>query len=126
MPMSWRHPDDVTLSLPISELALEVLRDFKQSSGWNRRNWMLESEQWGTLRSKEAKRALGEAWAWLDSRGLIAPDTEQSAAHSYFITRLGEQAGKWHSGHRRRRPVGYAAPSKAGEDRRAAFPFGRT
>lgn len=90
--MSWQHGDEVTLSLPISELALQVLRDFKLSNGWNRRNWLLESEQWGKLRSKEAKRALGEAWAWLESRGLIAPDPEQTAAHACFVTRLGEQA----------------------------------
>lgn len=90
--VTWRHPDDVTLSLPISELALEVLRDFKVTNGWNRRNWMLESQQNGSLRSKEAKRALGEAWAWLESRGLVALDPEQTSAHSCFITRLGEQA----------------------------------
>ena len=69
-----------------------MLRDYKQSNGWNRHNWLLESEQWGAVRSEEAKRALAEGWAWLESRGLVAPDPSQSSAHSFFVTRLGERA----------------------------------
>ncbi|MEJ7706744.1 MAG: hypothetical protein WKF82_05300 [Nocardioidaceae bacterium] len=90
--MAWQHPVDATLSMPINSLAMEILRDFESSNGWNRDSWIKESQQWGTARGREVERALSEGWAWLISRGLVAWDPSQSSPNAYFITRLGHEA----------------------------------
>ncbi len=90
--MAWHHPDEATLTMPINSLAMEILRDYKQSGGWNRDNWMKESAQWGSAGSRDVQRALSEGWAWLISRGLVAWDPSQSSSDAYFVTRLGDEA----------------------------------
>ena len=78
--------------MPISTLAIEMLRDYHINGGWNRRNYILESAQWGTAKSAADQRALSEAWSWLEARGLVAHDPQQSSEHSRFVTRLGLEA----------------------------------
>lgn len=90
--MAWKASEEETLSLPISELSMRVLRDFRESEGWNRDSWVKESQQWGSVRSPKMTRALAEAWAWLEARGLVAWNPEQSSPNAYFITRLGFEA----------------------------------
>lgn len=90
--MAWGHPVDATLAMPINSLAIEILKDFKASGGWNRDSWIKESQQWGSAKGQEVERALSEGWAWLISRGLVAWDPSQSSANAYFITRLGHEA----------------------------------
>lgn len=90
--MAWQHPVDATLAMPINSLAMEILRDFKASNGWNRGNWIKESQQNGTARGREVERALSEGWAWLVGRGLVAWDPSQSSADAVFVTRLGLEA----------------------------------
>lgn len=88
--MAWTLGDSETLALPINELAIRVLRDFREHSGWNSGNWLLEAKAQGA--SKDALRALSEAWAWLESRGLVAWDPAQATPLSRFVTRLGMEA----------------------------------
>jgi len=90
--MAWKHPEDATLTMPINSLAMEILRDFEASSGWNRDNWIKVSQQRGTVQGRGMERALSEGWAWLISRGLVAWDPSQSSPNAYFITRLGHEA----------------------------------
>ena len=90
--MAWQHPVDATLAMPINSLAMEILRDFDSSSGWNRDSWIKESQQGGSAQGRPVERALSEGWAWLISRGLVAWDPSQSSANAYFITRLGHEA----------------------------------
>ena len=90
--MAWKHPEDATLTMPINSLAMEILRDFEASSGWNRDNWIKVSRQRGTVQGRGMERALSEGWAWLISRGLVAWDPSQSSPNAYFITRLGHEA----------------------------------
>lgn len=92
--MAWSADETETLSLPINELSMRVLRDFKQSSGWNRDSWVKESQAYGSVKGPKMVRALAEAWAWLESRGLVAWNPEQGSSDAYFITRLGEEALK--------------------------------
>lgn len=90
--MAWQHPIETTLAMPINSLSLEILKDFRDSKGWNRDNWIKESQQWGTAKGAEVSKALAEGWAWLESRGLVAWDPEQSSPNAYFVTRLGHEA----------------------------------
>lgn len=90
--MAWTHPVDVTLAMPINSLAIAILKDFHESGGWNRDNWIKESQQFGTAKGRDVERALSEAWAWLESRGLMAWDPSQSSSNARFVTRLGLEA----------------------------------
>jgi uncharacterized protein (TIGR02391 family) len=71
---------------------MRVLADFKAGNGWNRDSWIKESQQWGSAKSHAMSRALAEAWAWLEARGLVAWNPEQTSPNAYFVTRLGEEA----------------------------------
>jgi uncharacterized protein (TIGR02391 family) len=80
----------LVVALPVDQLGLLVLDDFAQSQGWNQRNYILEAQQYGGY-SGEAARALAEAFAWLNARGLIARDPDQTSADAIFITRMGRR-----------------------------------
>jgi uncharacterized protein (TIGR02391 family) len=90
--VTWNRSKQETLALPINALALLILRNYQSKSGWNWRNWMIESEHYGTARDPEVNAALAEGWAWLMTHGLVAPNSTQ--ADAYRITRLGEQTLK--------------------------------
>jgi hypothetical protein len=68
--VTWNRSKQETLALPINALALLILRDYQETGGWNSRNWMLESKQYGTARDQEIMDALAEGWAWLTAHGL--------------------------------------------------------
>lgn len=78
--------------MPISSLAMAILSDYSTTGGWNRGNWINESQQRGTAGDTGVARALAEGWAWLISRGLVARDPGQPSADAYFVTRLGAEA----------------------------------
>jgi hypothetical protein len=64
LPVTRNRSKQETLALPINALALLILRDYQETGGWNSRNWMLESKQYGTARDQEIMDA------WLrDGRG---------------------------------------------------------
>ena len=78
------------LDLPLETLALAVLENYAGSESWNRHNWLLAAQS--TLGRGPHMRALSEAWAWLDARGLVAPDPEQSSGEARIVTRAGRRA----------------------------------
>ena len=82
--------DTAITKLPIDELALRVLEDLKDQ--WNARNYVLLLANSLAGPKGESARAVQEAVAWLQNRGLIAPDLGQTAEHSIFVTRAGHDA----------------------------------
>jgi uncharacterized protein (TIGR02391 family) len=87
--MAWARSRDETIQLPISALALLVLKDYAAGSGWNWQNWMREAEQYGTARDPEVNLALSEAWSWLIVHGLVVRDSSQSSPDAVKVSRLG-------------------------------------
>lgn len=85
------------VELPIDELALLVLEDLRDQ--WNARNYFLLLTNSGSNPKGTSARAAQEAIAWLYSRGLIAPDLNQSSEHSIFVTRAGHDALEHGLGH---------------------------
>ena len=75
------------LEAPVDQLGLMVLKDFLSSNGWNRHNYINDARNAGA--SDEIQRALAEAFAWLEGRGLVAHDPTQSSSDSRFVTRTG-------------------------------------
>jgi uncharacterized protein (TIGR02391 family) len=74
--------------LPVDQLGLLVLADFDESGGWNSRNYLIEAQQHRSYRG-DALRAIAEAFAWLNARGLTATDPDQSSSDAIFVTRMG-------------------------------------
>jgi len=90
--MVWTLQRDDTLALPVDQLGLRVLRDYRNGGAWNWQNWMRGSEQSGTANSPEVARALSEAWGWLINHGLVARDpTQFTSSDAVFVTRLGDR-----------------------------------
>jgi len=90
---TWPVDPDAALALPVDELGLLILRDYRRSKGWNAYNWMNDAQQRpGYQNRPDALHALSEAWSWLLSRGLVARDFGQSNSDYVFITRVGEHA----------------------------------
>ena len=78
------------IELPIESLALIVLENFVASNAWNRKNWLLSAKS--ALGNGRHMHVLAEAWAWLESRALVAPDPESSSAEARIVTRVGLRA----------------------------------
>ncbi len=79
------------LELPVETLALAVLQNYNSSRGWNRRNWLFAAER-VLGPGRPHMNALAEAWAWLESRALVAPNPDQSAPDARIATRAGLRA----------------------------------
>jgi uncharacterized protein (TIGR02391 family) len=80
-------------SLPLDELALEVLDDLIASSEWNEYNYLNSASQDPRYRGqKQALEAVAEALAWLRSRAFIARTPGQTADAAVFVTRAGKAA----------------------------------
>ncbi len=78
---------DKLLKVPVDQLGLLVLKDYLSTNEWSRHNYLNAVNNAGA--SAAIQRALGEAFAWLEGRGLIAPDPTQSSSTAYFVTRTG-------------------------------------
>jgi uncharacterized protein (TIGR02391 family) len=78
------------LELPIESLALAVLENYVAAKSWNRYNWLLGAQN--VLGRGPHMHALAEAWSWLESRTLVAPNPDQSSAESRIVTRAGRRA----------------------------------
>ena len=76
------------LELPVDQLGLRILADFDRTAGWNSSNYVIEAQQYRGY-SRDALRAISEAFAWLNARGLTARDPDQSSADAIFVTRMG-------------------------------------
>jgi uncharacterized protein (TIGR02391 family) len=87
---NWTVEADEVVNLPLDELALRVLTDYRDNSEWNWRNWMLMAKQEAYPRRPDAVRALAEAWTWILNNGLVAPNLDQSTEHAVVVSRRGE------------------------------------
>jgi uncharacterized protein (TIGR02391 family) len=81
---------ETILQLPLENLALGVLENYAGSNAWNRHNWLLGAQT--ALGRGPHMQALSEAWAWLEARGLVAADPDQSSAEARIVTRAGRRA----------------------------------
>lgn len=92
--MMWEHTSDELMSMPLPDLALLVLADFKQNGGWNQRNWMLEAQQAHVEVTRQACviERLAEAWAWLNARAFVSWRPDQDTADSRRVTDEGNRA----------------------------------
>ena len=80
---------ETILDLPLESLALVVLQNYAEAKSWSRHNWML-----GARRNADKGPhldALAEAWAWLESKALVAPTPGQSSPEARIITRAGRR-----------------------------------
>lgn len=91
----WEHTANELLTLPMPDLALLVLADFKQGGGWNYRNWLLEADQGhpGIAKEPGVMDRLTEAWAWLESRAFVSWRFDQDA-NGRRVTAEGDRALK--------------------------------
>jgi len=81
---------ETILALPLESLALAVLQNYAEAKSWNRYNWMLGAQR-NTGKGPHL-HALAEAWAWLESKALVAPTPGQSSPEARIITRAGSRA----------------------------------
>ena len=81
---------ETILDLPLESLALAVLQNYAEAKSWNRNNWMLGAQR-NTGKGPHLD-ALAEAWAWLESKALVAPAPAQSSPEARIITRTGRRA----------------------------------
>lgn len=81
---------ETIIELPIESLALAVLENYASKRGWNRHNWLIGAQ--GALGRGPHMHALAEAWSWLEARGLVAPDPDQSSSDARIVTRAGKRA----------------------------------
>lgn len=90
----WDHTTDELMHLPMPDLALLVLADFRAIYGWNFRNWLNTAAQsHGDVTSNRGVMdRLSEAWAWLDSRAFVATRYGQTSADARQVTDEGRRA----------------------------------
>jgi uncharacterized protein (TIGR02391 family) len=85
-------PEELT-ALPPDELGLRILvglvPDPEGSPASEKRTSAVERINTGGNAPREAKQAVVEAWWWLISKGLIAPDAQNQDDESWLPTRLG-------------------------------------
>lgn len=90
----WDHTGDELLTVPLPDLALLVLADFKEGEGWNQRNWLLEAKQGHieVVRQAGVLDRLAEAWAWLNAKAFVSLRPDQDSAESRRVTDEGHRA----------------------------------
>jgi hypothetical protein len=62
-----------TLALPTNAPALMLLEDYQATEGYNWRNWMHESHQYGTGSRSRDQRYTGRGLGVADRHGLVPP-----------------------------------------------------
>lgn len=90
----WDHSPDELAAIPLPDLALLVLADFKMNAGWHKGNWVNEANQYHPehVRHANVGDRLLEAWAWLDAHAFVSRRFDQSAVDSRRVTEEGERA----------------------------------
>lgn len=80
--------------LPMPDLALLVLADFRDRQGWNVQSWHMENQQHRAAYISHAGLAnrLTEAWAWLEAHAFVSRRFDQTSADSRRVTEEGERA----------------------------------
>lgn len=90
----WEHTPEELTTIPIPDLALLVLADFKDGDGWHKGNWMNAAKQYQTQHFRHANvgNRLWEAWAWLDAHAFVARRVDQDTHDARRVTEEGERA----------------------------------
>jgi uncharacterized protein (TIGR02391 family) len=92
----WDHTSGELSSLPLPDLALLVLADFKAGDGWNQYNWLNSAAQ--NHRDVTAPPGvmdrLAEAWAWLNAHAFVSTRPGQTSADARRVTEEGDRALK--------------------------------
>lgn len=90
----WDHTADELMQLPMPDLALLVLGDFRAGGGWNFRNWLNLAAQSHSDVTKQpgVMDRLAEAWAWLESRAFVSARHDQLSADARRVTDEGNRA----------------------------------
>jgi len=93
----WEHTPEELTTIPIPDLALLVLADFRDGSGWHKGNWMNAARQYQQQHFAHANvgNRLWEAWAWLDAHAFVSRRVDQDTPDSRRITEEGERALNW-------------------------------
>jgi uncharacterized protein (TIGR02391 family) len=90
----WDHTAEELRALPLPDLALLVLADFKAGSGWNQQNWMNGAAQShrDVTTAQGVMDRLAEAWAWLNAHAFVSMLPGQTSPDSRRVTEEGERA----------------------------------
>lgn len=90
----WDHTPEEPTTIPLPDLALLVLADFKQGEGWHKGNWINSANQHHRehVEYANAGNRLLEAWAWLDAHAFVSRRFDQSSTDSRRVTEEGERA----------------------------------
>jgi uncharacterized protein (TIGR02391 family) len=78
-------PREVLLALPPADLSRYLLSYLQGVQGRFHRPNTLSG-----MSDRDVQQATGEAWAWLESRGLIIPTPEQAERDVYVLSRAGK------------------------------------
>lgn len=81
---------ETIIELPVETLAYGILRNYHESGSWSRHNWLMAVRS--SLGRGAHMLALVEAWAWLEARGLMVPDPDQSSISARSVSRAGHRA----------------------------------
>lgn len=82
--------DDDALALPLESLAMMVLENFRDCGAWNRHNWLSTASRYHN--STSSLVALAEAFAWLETQGLLVWNPAQNSSNARMVTRAGHRA----------------------------------
>src|SRR2546430_12068397 len=98
MSMSGPASPDQIRQLPTPDLALRLLESLVKGSTVNANNTMRGAERAFEF-TKEPDRdflleRLSDAWAWLESHGLIGPDSKNTTSASQRVTTAGRELAK--------------------------------
>jgi uncharacterized protein (TIGR02391 family) len=89
----WKLTVEEIMALPLDALAIEVLNDYHQGDFESTRTWMTQAHDRLIADDGGAVRKLAEAWAWLQTHGLVAMDLPRTHdPFGLFVTRAGERA----------------------------------
>jgi uncharacterized protein (TIGR02391 family) len=90
----WDHSPQELTTIPLPDLALLVLADFKQGEGWHKGNWITEANHHHHEHVAYANlgNRLLEAWAWLDAHAFVSRRFDQSTPDSRRVTEEGDRA----------------------------------
>jgi uncharacterized protein (TIGR02391 family) len=90
----WDHSPEELASIPLPDLALLVLADFKQHEGWHKGNWITEANHHhhDYVAYANLGNRLLEAWAWLDAHAFVSRRFDQSSTDSRRVTEEGDRA----------------------------------
>ena len=86
-----KHDARTVLTMPVDQLAFELLADLVKTNEWNENNYLVVAK--GLFPQHDAAvRAIAEAFAWARAHALIARSPGQSTYDAMFVSRAGHEA----------------------------------